>query len=431
MTNIISTFESNDYVILSGALSKEECDGLTKHLFNLYSQGQTEKDPQCPLSDSVYGDPAFDELLQKMAIPLGNKIDKKLLPTYTYARIYRPGETLKRHKDRPACEISATLTLGYDGNSVWPIMFDDEKEIMAELEVGELALYKGCDITHWRTPFKGNWQTQVFLHYVDADGPYADQRFDGRNTLGTEKTVAPKRNSITSFFDRKNKKHTLVNDTPKPKEAVSTLTRHFIFPKTSTTSFPGYFPIDKNNHPELMSSKQECERIIGLHKDLYATNASVGTSKDRSITKEIRAADVYNIENNDENKWIFEKIANVASFANDTHFQYEVYGIRHGIQLIHYRSDTDVKGHYNWHIDCGPGEAATRKISFTMQLSDPNTYKGCDLVVNDHQREEVIASKAQGAISLFPSYMPHFVAPIERGERFALVVWIHGSRRFS
>ena len=107
-----------------------------------------------------------------------------------------------------------------------------------------------------------------------------------------------------------------------------------------------------------------------------------------------------------------------------------MYGIRHSLQLIHYRSDTKVKGHYNWHVDAGKGASATRKISLTTQLSDPNKYKGCDLVVNDHT-VELQATREQGSMSLFPSYMPHVVTPIETGERFALVVWIHGSRRFS
>ena len=116
--NSAETFEKNGYVVLSDVLKNEECKLLVNHMFNLHEQGKLTKDPQCPLSDSVYGDPIFDNLLEKMAGPIGFNVGKKLLPTYTYARIYRPGEVLKRHKDRPACEISATLTLGYDADSV-------------------------------------------------------------------------------------------------------------------------------------------------------------------------------------------------------------------------------------------------------------------------------------------------------------------------
>ena len=110
--NSIEYFDKNGYVVLKDALNKEDCIKLTEHMFNLKREGKTEKDEQCPLSDAVYGDPIFDKILQDFAEPIGKTVGKTLLPTYTYARIYSPGEVLKKHKDRPACEISATLTLG-------------------------------------------------------------------------------------------------------------------------------------------------------------------------------------------------------------------------------------------------------------------------------------------------------------------------------
>jgi len=103
--------------------------------------------------------------------------------------------------------------------------------------------------------------------------------------------------------------------------------------------------------------------------------------------------------------------------------------LHHGLQLIHYSADEKIKGHYDWHIDAGNGEVATRKISFTCQLSDPNTYTGCELIINNHTNE-LIGTQECGSIHMFPSYMPHKVSPIISGNRYALVVWIHGSRRF-
>ena len=99
------------------------------------------------------------------------------------------------------------------------------------------------------------------------------------------------------------------------------------------------------------------------------------------------------------------------------------------MQLIHYPSDTEVPGHYDWHVDAGNGTVATRKISFTAQLSSSDSYTGCDLVVDDHGNK-IQAVRERGSISLFPSYMPHVVTPIETGDRYALVIWIHGPRRF-
>jgi len=103
-------FNNNKYVYISGAVPRSTCNDLTKYLFSLYDQGKLTKDEQCPLSDSVYGDPILDNLLKALAEPLSNQLGVQLLPTYTYARIYRPGETLVRHIDREACEISGTMT---------------------------------------------------------------------------------------------------------------------------------------------------------------------------------------------------------------------------------------------------------------------------------------------------------------------------------
>ena len=403
-------FNHQGYVILKDALSKQQCQELTDHMFKLHEEGKTEKDEQCPLSDSVYGDPLFDDLLQKFADPIGQHIGKKLLPTYTYARIYRPGEVLKAHKDRPACQYSATLTLGYDAKMVWPIYFDEEKESIVHLEVGELAVYSGCEVMHWRPAFKGKWQVQVFLHYVDADGPYASEHRDGRSEFGTKKGEQIQSNQ------RKD-----VHFHPPIRNGV-------MIP-SNDKEFPGYLQIASDNMPELMFTKEECEKIISLTDEFYPGSASIGTDGNGTLNREIRSAQIYLLDNDDENKWIFDKVAQIVAICNAGHFDYDIMGITHSLQLIHYTTNDPVNGHYNWHIDSGPGEAATRKISFTAQLSPPDDYTGCELHVNDHAGTR-LATKEQGSVHLFPSYMPHQVTSIESGERWALVIWVHGSRRF-
>ena len=125
MSNSIEYFNKNKYVVLQNALNREQCADLTKYMFDLFEQGKLKKDEQCPLSDAVYGDPIFDSILQKFAKPIGDATGLTLLPTYTYARIYRPGEILKKQTDRPSCENSATMTLGFDSKPIWPIFVDD------------------------------------------------------------------------------------------------------------------------------------------------------------------------------------------------------------------------------------------------------------------------------------------------------------------
>lgn len=207
MNSAAKYFEKNGYVVFKNALTLEQCNLYVRHMFNLYEQGKLAKDDQCPLSDSLNArDSLFDDLLQKLTKSISDNIGRKLIPTYAYARIYRPGEILERHKDRSACEISVTLTLGYDANKVWPIFFDEEKQIAVDIEIGELAIYKGCEILHWRPSFNGNWHVQVFLHYVDANGPY---RHHGRSTYEIQKDKSTSKNeskAILKDFNPKNLK---------------------------------------------------------------------------------------------------------------------------------------------------------------------------------------------------------------------------------
>ena len=427
-------FEKNGYVVLSNSLTPQQCNQLVEYMFNLHKEGKLVQDDQCPMSDAIYGDPIFDNIMQNFAKPISDAVGRELLPTYTYARIYRPGEILKKHKDRPSCEISATLTLGYDAKSVWPIFFDEEKCIPVNLEPGELAVYKGCDILHWRTPFKGNWHVQVFLHYVDANGPHKDHYRDGRPDFGIQKTQ-----NVVPNVVQQEKKEMPVRQKEIQKQEPFELPANFKAPKPVQNSviipngdnnLPGYIACEPGHLESLMFSKEECEKIISYATDLYPTNASVGGSTEKSkVDESIRSADIYVLENNEECKWIYDRIAKIVSIINRIHFDYEIAGITHGIQLIHYKADADIPGHYDWHVDAGNGEVAVRKISFTGQLSDPNDYEGCELVINNHATE-VVGRKDRGSIHLFPSYMPHIVTPITKGERYALVIWIHGSRRF-
>ena len=123
----------------------------------------------------------------------------KLYPAYSYARVYKKGDELKRHKDRFSCEISTTMNLGGDS---WPIYLSpkenvgrpDGKDITTEskakgikvnLNPGDMLIYRGCELEHWREKFKGKECVQVFLHYNDSKTPGAkDNIFDGRIHLG-------------------------------------------------------------------------------------------------------------------------------------------------------------------------------------------------------------------------------------------------------
>ena len=155
-----------------------------EHMYNTnmtYDNGMlgTWGDTQIPNTYSIYGDPAFDTLLMKMLPVMKKETGLDIVPTYSYARMYKKGDELKKHKDRPSCEISTTLNLGGDP---WPIFLENNKVV---LEIGDMLIYEGCKLEHWREPFEGDNCGQVFLHYNNANGQFKNMNvFDGREKLG-------------------------------------------------------------------------------------------------------------------------------------------------------------------------------------------------------------------------------------------------------
>ena len=160
-------------------------------------------DKQVPNTYSCYGDMFMETLMMKVLPIMQQRTDMNLIPCYTYTRIYKKGDILRRHSDRPSCENSTTLHLGGDP---WPIFLDptgqktviDEykqihkpnapKGISIDLEVGDMLVYSGCELEHWREPFEGDNCAQVFLHYNNVDGPFGTQnKFDKRPLLGIPK----------------------------------------------------------------------------------------------------------------------------------------------------------------------------------------------------------------------------------------------------
>jgi hypothetical protein len=213
------SFKTKKYQIIKGALSKELANFIFNYMMlqrdavdlmikhnKVSSQNPfigTYNDEQIPGCYSKYADWVMETLLQYMRPVMKAKIGLDLVPTYSYTRLYEKGNKLKRHKDRDSCEISTTLHLGGDP---WPIFLDpsgqdfviDEKKeihkpgapkgVRVDLKIGDMLIYSGCDLEHWREPFQGSVCSQVFLHYNHANGPFAKTNlFDKRPMLGTPK----------------------------------------------------------------------------------------------------------------------------------------------------------------------------------------------------------------------------------------------------
>jgi len=189
-----------DFVYKYFLLKREAAKVLIEHRFisPFETSWGTWKDNQVPNTYSHYGDLAMETLLQEVKPIMEKETNLKLIPTYSYARIYKEGDVLHKHKDRFSCEISTTLNLGGDK---WPIFINpDHKEgvvspagyipskskgIEVNLNPGDMLVYKGNILEHWRNAFKGDNCGQVFLHYNNAATKGSDKnKFDGRLILG-------------------------------------------------------------------------------------------------------------------------------------------------------------------------------------------------------------------------------------------------------
>ena len=407
MNTVAEYFEKNKYVYLSDVLSKEECSKLTEYMFTLSKEGKLEKDPQCPLSGAIYGDQVFDSILERLKKPLSEQLGIELLPTYTYARLYEPGEVLERHSDRPSCEISGTMTLGFEPNtSVWPIYFaKDEEDLVGVplvINTGDLVMYRGNELPHWRPTFKGIWQVQIFFHYVDKNGPHKDHKFDGRKKLGNKKEAI---NLDTKAFAQHN---------------------GYMISKCDSIS-PGPITFHTGFNPAMAFTKEECHKIIALADNMYSSKATIGTEGVGIVDSSIRSVNRFEIALDDSsNRWIFDRIANAVAEANAKYFKFDLLGMIHGIELLQYKAEEN--GHYDWHVDIGLEAASTRKISVSIPLTSREEYLGGQLELNNGALVKCIDE--QGSITMFPSYTLHRVSPVTQGERWVMVIWIHGSGRF-
>jgi len=212
------SFKTKKYQVIRGALPKQMANFIFNYMMlqrdavsfmvkknqvNPYSPLIGKEDPQVPGCYSKYADWVMETLLQYMRPIMKAKTGMDLIPTYSYTRLYEKGNILKRHKDRPSCEVSTTLHLGGDP---WPIFIDPSgadfviygkvetektvkpgapKGVRVDLKVGDMLIYSGCELEHWREPFQGKVCSQVFLHYNHANGPFAKTNlFDGRPLLG-------------------------------------------------------------------------------------------------------------------------------------------------------------------------------------------------------------------------------------------------------
>ena len=196
-------FKKDRYIIIKEAIPEVIARFLTDYLllkrevsYTMFKYGVADNtttewgrwdDDQVPGTYSHYSDVAMETLLAWMHPIMKKHTGLDLAPMYSYTRIYRKGDELERHKDRPSCAISTTMALGFD--KPYPIYLDptgetNNKGIEVILNPGDMLVYRGCDLEHWRKPFEGEDCVQVFLHYNEKGTFTEHDKYDGRFHLG-------------------------------------------------------------------------------------------------------------------------------------------------------------------------------------------------------------------------------------------------------
>jgi len=192
-----ANFATDLYEVVRGAVPPEQLQHMDIE-FELIKKLQYMQGGQSEENKSMFGDSQVTnsfayysalcfEALSLQLQPLMEQITgKKLYPTYTYARIYYNGATMAIHKDRPSCQFSSTVNISIDEDP-WEIWFEtlNGEHKAVKLWPGDLIVYKGDTLNHWRDAYQGQRQTQAFLHYVDKNGNYRDYKWDHRPYLGT------------------------------------------------------------------------------------------------------------------------------------------------------------------------------------------------------------------------------------------------------
>lgn len=396
--SIHDEFNEKGYVSIRKFVDEDTCTVGDTLLRQLFREGKLENDSQCPKSGSVYGDPLFDDLLERLTPHVSNIVGKDLVPTYSYARLYHPGEVLEAHTDRPACEYSVTLQLGVNGDP-WPVIFDG-KTLTLE-NAGDCVVYKGCEVVHERKEYRPSYPTipslpagdretisrpadveaytsQVFLHYVDKNGPYADEAFDKRPHLG-----APAQT--------------------KPDDCVSL-----------------HEPIHYWEFPNVMDN-QLCSAYMESFNNVEMKQGRIGSENDdqRSINTEIR--NVENVEI-DIGSNLGAMLMGYGMLANQQAWRYDIY-CGNQIEYLKY----GVGGKYLSHLDAYPMIPTNdvRKLTVLLFLDEPPAYQGGKMYLQV-QEEKMYPTQTAGTVIVFPSYSLHGVEAVTEGVRNAVVCWING-----
>lgn len=380
--------KDNNYLYIPNFISEDRALGLANSFVNYCVNNQLPGDGQAENSHSAYNYIDFLELLCEKTPEVSKFLGETVLPTYSYARVYKDGSVLTPHQDRDACEISLTLNLS--GDADWPIYIKkpNGEEVSLNLKSGDAMIYLGCDAEHWRNQFEGTQYVQLFMHYVRSRG---DKNY--------------------AFFDNREKENPKLlmdnNNTEELKEKV----------KEYKKNIEDYIVVFDS-----ILSNELCDAILHEYSNenewqpTYVGNGTVERnirntdSVSLSLPSVIQRNEIIRKTLDDE---IF-KCAGSAIQQYNKIFPEAMIEQDSGYELLRYKEEQ----FYVQHTDSFMKQP--RAVSCSFALND--VYEGGEFAFWDREKK---VSLKKGSAILFPSNFmyPHEIMPVTKGTRYSIVTW--------
>jgi predicted 2-oxoglutarate/Fe(II)-dependent dioxygenase YbiX len=392
----------NNYIIIPNFISNYRANKLKDEFIEFSQQNNLGGDSQIPTSSSDYNYISFLELLCEKTPEVSEILEETVLPTYTYARVYKNGSVLEKHSDRDSCEISLTLHLG--GDQDWPIFIkspegEDQSVVLAP---GDAMMYRGTIAEHWRDEYVGEEYVQVFLHYVRSRGDCAYTYFDTENHKGEH--------------GNHNKKIT-IDKTLEVEVKEDTIKRSpiLIKPASKLEDFVQVF--------DNVLSPENCNLILDEYKNTSEWDDT--RTGDGQISKNIRNCmeiglslnqvleQNFDVRKNLDNI-VFESVKKVIDNYNALVPTFRV-DIDTGYNLLRYREGE----FYTQHTDSFKEQQ--RSLSCSIQLNED--YEGGEFALFDR---EMMIRTSPGSAIVFPSNFmyPHEIMPVIKGTRYSIITWL-------
>jgi len=375
---MIQELINNHFLVVRNFIDSERAKNLSEEFKKYCEDNNISDDVQIPDTPAKYNYQSFLELLCEKTPQISEVIGETVLPTYSYARVYKNGDVLIKHTDRDACEVSLTVHL--DGDRSWEIFVQtpDKKEIPVNLKCGDALLYLGCDAPHWRNSFDGSFYSQVFLHYVKSRGERSYAYFDRRqnrdnNILGESINFCSKLESFIQIYEN-------------------------IIPEDLCNSIIKQYEND-SDWKDSMVGGGKIDRKIRNCK-------AISISSENSISKN------YFIRKELDDK-IFKVVSHIIT---DLKGKFDTITIEQdsGYDLLKYESG----GFYTQHTDSFTEQPRT--ISCSLCLNDD--YDGGEFAFFDRK---LVYKLKKGSAITFPSNFlyPHEIMPITKGTRYSIITW--------